>query len=111
VQYVLNGGGIPVGVVSSPDKAELLHDLGCAAVIDRAAGGYRFWKDAHTQDESEWRRFGRDVRAVVGEDPDIVFEHPGRQTMGPRSSVEAERSSAARRRRATWSSSTTGTSG
>ena len=82
VQYVLNGGGIPVGVVSSPDKAELLHDLGCAAVIDRAAGGYRFWKDADTQDESEWRRFGKDVRAVVGEDPDIVFEHPGRQTMG-----------------------------
>src|SRR6185295_18229843 len=82
VQYVLNGGGIPVGVVSSPDKAELLHDLGCAAVIDRAAGGYRFWKDAHTQDESEWRRFGKDVRSAVGEDPDIVFEHPGRQTMG-----------------------------
>jgi crotonyl-CoA reductase len=82
VQYVLNGGGIPVGVVSSPDKAELLNDLGCAAVIDRAAGGYRFWKDVNTQDESEWRRFGKDVRALVGEDPDIVFEHPGRQTMG-----------------------------
>ncbi len=82
VQYVLNGGGIPVGVVSSPEKAELLHDLGCEAVIDRAAGGYRFWKDANTQDESEWRRFGKDVRALVGEDPDIVFEHPGRQTMG-----------------------------
>ncbi len=82
VQYVLNGGGIPVGVVSSPDKAALLHDLGCEAVIDRAAGGYRFWKDSTTQDESEWRRFGKDVRAAVGEDPDIVFEHPGRQTMG-----------------------------
>jgi crotonyl-CoA reductase len=82
VQYVLNGGGIPVGVVSSPDKADLLHDLGCEAVIDRAAGSYRFWKDANTQDESEWRRFGKDVRAVVGEDPDIVFEHPGRSTMG-----------------------------
>ncbi|HTN80640.1 MAG TPA: crotonyl-CoA carboxylase/reductase [Acidimicrobiales bacterium] len=82
VQYVLNGGGIPVGVVSSPDKADLLRDMGCEAVIDRAAGGYRFWKDATTQDESEWRRFGKDVRAVVGEDPDIVFEHPGRSTMG-----------------------------
>src|SRR5579871_6115784 len=35
VQYVLNGGGIPVGVVSSPEKVELLHDLGCEAVIDR----------------------------------------------------------------------------
>jgi crotonyl-CoA reductase len=82
VQYVLNGGGIPVGVVSSPEKAELLRDLGCEAVIDRKAGGYRFWKDETTQDESEWRRFGKDVRAAVGEDPDIVFEHPGRQTMG-----------------------------
>ena len=82
VQYVLNGGGIPVGVVSSPEKADLLRDLGCDAVIDRKTAGYRFWSDEHTQDESEWRRLGKDVRALVGEDPDIVFEHPGRQTMG-----------------------------
>jgi crotonyl-CoA reductase len=82
VQYVLNGGGIPVGVVSSEDKVDLLHELGCEAVIDRRAAGYKFWKDEHTQDESEWRRLGKDIRALVGEDPDIVFEHPGRQTMG-----------------------------
>jgi crotonyl-CoA reductase len=81
-QYVLQGGGIPVGVVSSPEKVKLLHDLGCEAVIDRSARGYRFWKDEHTQDEAEWRRLGKDVRALVGEDPHIVFEHPGRQTMG-----------------------------
>jgi crotonyl-CoA reductase len=81
-QYVLNGGGTPVGVVSSPDKAALLHELGVEAVIDRQAGGYRFWSDDHTQDEAEWRRFGKDIRALVGEDPDIVFEHPGRSTMG-----------------------------
>ena len=82
VQYVLNGGGIPVGVVSSPEKAALLHELGVDAVIDREAAGYRFWSDPTTQDESEWRRFGKDIRALVGEDPDIVFEHPGRSTMG-----------------------------
>jgi crotonyl-CoA reductase len=82
VQYVLNGGGIPVGVVSSAAKADLLRSMGCDAVIDRQAAGYRFWKDEHTQDESEWRRFGKDVRALAGEDPYIVFEHPGRQTMG-----------------------------
>jgi crotonyl-CoA reductase len=82
VQYVLNGGGVPVGVVSSPEKAQLLNEMGCEAVIDRKAEGYRFWKDEHTQDESEWRRFGKRVRELVGEDPDIVFEHPGRQTMG-----------------------------
>jgi crotonyl-CoA reductase len=82
VQYVLNGGGIPVGVVSSASKANVLRSMGCDAVIDRQAAGYRFWKDEHTQDEGEWRRFGKDVRALVGDDPNIVFEHPGRQTMG-----------------------------
>jgi crotonyl-CoA reductase len=82
VQHVLNGGGTPVGVVSSPSKVALLHDLGVEAVIDRKEAGYRFWKDEHTQDESEWRRLGKDIRALVGDDPDIVFEHPGRQTMG-----------------------------
>ncbi len=82
VQLVLNGGGIPVGVVSSPEKAELLKSMGCEAVIDRKAAGYRFWGEDGQQDESEWRRFGKDIRGLVGEDPDIVFEHPGRQTMG-----------------------------
>jgi crotonyl-CoA reductase len=82
VQYVLNGGGTPIGVVSSPERAALLHDLGVEAVIDRRAAGYNFWADDDTQDESEWRRFGKDIRALVGDDPDIVFEHPGRHTMG-----------------------------
>ncbi|MCL4423217.1 MAG: crotonyl-CoA carboxylase/reductase [Actinobacteria bacterium] len=82
VQYVLNGGGIPVGVVSSAAKVKLLKDLGCEAVIDRSEARYRFWKDERTQDESEWRRLGKDIRSLVGQDPDIVFEHPGRQTMG-----------------------------
>jgi len=79
-QYVLNGGGIPVCVVSSEDKAGILRDLGVEAIIDRRAAGYRFWKDEHTHDEGEWRRLGKDIRALVGEDPDIVFEHPGRST-------------------------------
>jgi crotonyl-CoA reductase len=82
VQYMLNGGGVPIGVVSSPEKAALLHELGCEHVIDRKAAGYKFWKDENTQDESEWRRLGKDIRGLIGEDVDIVFEHPGRQTMG-----------------------------
>src|SRR6476660_2564809 len=67
VQYVLNGGGTPIGVVSSPDKVELLNELGCEAVIDRKADGYRFWADENTADEGEWRRFGKQIRALVGE--------------------------------------------
>ncbi|MCL5948251.1 MAG: crotonyl-CoA carboxylase/reductase [Actinobacteria bacterium] len=82
VQHVLNGGGVPIGVVSSPEKVELLRRMGVDAVLDRRMQAYRFWKDEHTQDESEWRRFGKDIRALIGEDPDIVFEHIGRQTMG-----------------------------
>ena len=81
-QYVVNGGGIPVGVVSSPDKADILRKLGCEAVIDRRAANYQFWNDNGTQNESEWRRLGKDIRGLVGEDPDIVFEHPGRSTFG-----------------------------
>ena len=80
-QYVLNGGGIPVGVVSSPEKCELLRQIGVEHVIDRKAEGYAFW-DGDRTDHKEFRRFGKKIRSLVGEDPDIVFEHPGRQTFG-----------------------------
>jgi crotonyl-CoA reductase len=82
IQLVLNGGGTPIGVVSSDHRVELLREMGCEAAIDRRAEGYQFWSDEHTQDEREWRRLGKKVRDLVGDDPDIVFEHPGRQTMG-----------------------------
>jgi crotonyl-CoA reductase len=82
VQHVLNSGGTPIGVVSSEEKVATLRELGCEHVINRREKDYQFWKDEHTQDESEWRRLGKDIRALVGDDPDIVFEHPGRSTMG-----------------------------
>ncbi len=81
VQYCLNGGAIPVGVVSSPEKVELLHEIGCEHAIDRKAEGYQFW-NGDKQDQKEFVRFGKKIRELVGEDPDIVFEHPGRQTFG-----------------------------
>ncbi|MGZ4803256.1 MAG: crotonyl-CoA carboxylase/reductase, partial [Acidimicrobiia bacterium] len=81
-QYVLNGGGTPIGVVSSPGRADLLHEMGVEHVIDRKAEGFQFWKDEQTQDPAEWRRFGKRIRELAGTDPDIVFEHPGRSTMG-----------------------------
>jgi crotonyl-CoA reductase len=81
-QYVLNGGGTPVGVVSSPERAALLHDMGVEHVIDRKAEGYKFWNDEGEQDPAEWKRLGKKIRELTGTDPDIVFEHPGRSTMG-----------------------------
>ena len=81
-QYVLNGGGIPVCVVSSADKAQILRKMGVEHVIDRAAADYHFFDENGVHDEGEWRRLGKDIRSMCGEDPDIVFEHPGRSTFG-----------------------------
>lgn len=82
-QYALNGGAIPVCVVSSPEKAQICRDMGAELVIDRSAENYKFWKDDNTQDPKEWQRFGKKIRELTGgEDPDIVFEHPGRETFG-----------------------------
>ncbi len=82
-QYVLNGGGTPVGVVSSEKRAEVLRAMGCEAVIDRRAEEYKFWNAEDTeQDPAEWLRLGKKIRSLVGRDVDIVFEHPGRSTMG-----------------------------
>jgi len=82
-QMALRGGAIPVCVVSSPEKADICRSLGAELVIDRQAEGYQFWKDEHTQNPKEWQRFGKRIRELTGgEDPDIVFEHPGRETFG-----------------------------
>jgi crotonyl-CoA reductase len=82
-QYALAGGAIPVCVVSSERKAELCRAMGAELIINRAAEGYKFWKDPKTQDPKEWKRFGARIRELTGgEDVDVVFEHPGRDTFG-----------------------------
>lgn len=79
VQLVKNGGGIPIGVVSSPEKAEVLRRLGCERVIQRQSlplgpDGFR--------DPKSWRILGDEIRRVAGEDPHHVFEHTGAETFG-----------------------------
>jgi crotonyl-CoA reductase len=82
-QYALNGGAVPVCVVSSEEKAQICGRMGAELIINRSEKDYRFWKDEHTADPKEWRRFGSDIRELTGgEDVDIVFEHPGRETFG-----------------------------
>jgi crotonyl-CoA reductase len=82
-QLAINGGATPICVVSSPAKAEIARSLGAELIIDRAAEGYKFWKDEHTQDPKEWQRLGKQIRDLSGgDDVDIVFEHPGRETFG-----------------------------
>jgi crotonyl-CoA reductase len=82
-QLALAGGAQPVCVVSSERKAGICRRMGAEAIIDRTAEDYRFWRDEHRQDPREWRRFGKRIRELTGgEDVDIVFEHPGRETFG-----------------------------
>jgi crotonyl-CoA reductase len=82
-QYALNGGAVPVCVVSSEEKAAICRRMGAELVINRSERDYRFWKDERTADPTEWRRLGSDIRELTGgEDVDIVFEHPGRETFG-----------------------------
>ncbi len=81
-QYALNGGATPICVVSSAEKAEICRSMGAELIIDRSAEGYQFWQDGEQQ-PSEWKRLGKKIRDLTGgDDPDIVFEHPGRETFG-----------------------------
>ncbi|MFC8246585.1 crotonyl-CoA carboxylase/reductase [Streptomyces chartreusis] len=78
VQLVLNGGGIPVGVVNSAAKADVLRSLGCEAVINREE--LEDGDPTMLERPDGWKKMGRTIRALVGEDPHIVFEHVGRKT-------------------------------
>jgi crotonyl-CoA reductase len=82
-QLAINGGATPICVVSSPEKAEICRRMGAELIIDRREEGYRFWSDESTQDPKEWQRLGKKIRELSGgDDVDIVFEHPGRETFG-----------------------------
>jgi crotonyl-CoA reductase len=82
-QYALAGGATPICVVSSDAKADICRAMGAEAIIDRSAEDYKFWKDENHQDPREWKRLGGRIRDLTGgEDVDIVFEHPGRETFG-----------------------------
>ncbi len=82
-QFALAGGATPICVVSSASKAELCRQMGAELVIDRSAENYQFWTEDGQSNPKEWRRFGARIRELTGgEDPDIVFEHPGRETFG-----------------------------
>ncbi|MFB8249581.1 crotonyl-CoA carboxylase/reductase [Streptomyces sp. NPDC055952] len=83
VQMVKNAGGIAVGVVGSPHKAEALRRLGCDVVVDRNEIG--MGGDAAPTPERTielGKRLGREIRRQVGEDPHVVFDYVGRATFG-----------------------------
>jgi crotonyl-CoA reductase len=82
VQLVKAGGGIPIGVVSSEEKARALRRLGCDVVFNRDDLGL----GGHTMSPDETialgKRLGKQIRAEVGEDPHVVFDYVGAATFG-----------------------------
>jgi crotonyl-CoA carboxylase/reductase len=74
-----------VGVVSSPEKGELVMRLGATGWIDRNEYSGMMRRGGETPEEEkarfkESRRFGKAVSEILGAPPDIVFEHVGKQT-------------------------------
>ena len=113
-QMVLNGGGTPVCVVSSPAKAEICRKMGAELIIDRSAEGYAFWRDEHNQDPSEWKRLGGKIRELTGvRTPTSCWSTRAGRPSEPVSTSPAgeARSSPARRPRATSTPTTTATCG
>jgi len=74
-----------VGVVSSEEKGKLVMQLGATGFIDRNEYAGMMRKGGESKDEEkarfgESRRFSKRVKEILGEQPDIVFEHVGMAT-------------------------------
>jgi len=81
LQYCINGGAFPIAVVSSEEKEKLARTVGARWVINRKKEDFKFFNEDGTHNMKEQRRFGKIIREMTGgEDPDVVFEHPGRST-------------------------------
>jgi crotonyl-CoA carboxylase/reductase len=74
-----------VGVVSSDEKGELVKQLGAVDYINRNEYIGMMRKGGESKEEEkerfgESRRFSKRVKEILGEQPDIVFEHVGMAT-------------------------------
>src|SRR5437764_4278767 len=84
-QLVKAAGAESVGVVSSPEKGELVKRLGAKAYINRSefAGMMRTGKETPEEEKERFkvsRAFSKRVKERLGDAPDVVFEHVGQAT-------------------------------
>jgi crotonyl-CoA carboxylase/reductase len=78
-------GADSVGVVSSDDKGALVEQLGAKGFINRNefAGMMRRGNETPEEEKERFgvsRAFGKRVKEILGDAPDIVFEHVGQAT-------------------------------
>lgn len=85
IQLAKAAGAECVGVVSSPEKGELVKRLGAVDYIDRNEfkGMMRTGKETPEEEKERFkvmRAFSKRVREQLGAAPDVVFEHVGKAT-------------------------------
>jgi crotonyl-CoA carboxylase/reductase len=85
VQLCKAAGAECVGVVSSDEKGELVTRLGATGYINRSefAGMMRTGTETPEEEKARFkvsREFAKRVREILGDSPDIVFEHVGKAT-------------------------------
>jgi len=78
-------GAKAVGVVSSPEKGKLLEQMGIEGWIDRNEFSGMMRTGSETKEEEKERfgvsrAFSKRVKEILGDQPDIVFEHVGQAT-------------------------------
>jgi crotonyl-CoA carboxylase/reductase len=85
VQLCKAAGADCVGVVSSDEKGKLVEQLGAVGYINRREFRGMMRTGNETPDEEkarfkESRAFSKRVRQLLGDAPDVVFEHVGKAT-------------------------------
>ncbi len=80
-------GANAVGVVGSDEKGELVKQLGAVDYVNRNEFGEMMRSEENLTDPAKdkerfkaSRSFAKRVKEILGEAPDIVFEHVGRET-------------------------------
>src|SRR6476661_1223173 len=84
-QLCAAAGANAVGVVSSDEKGELVKRLGAVDYVNRNDFAGMMRKGGESPDEEkarfkESRGFAKRVKEILGDSPDIVFEHVGQAT-------------------------------
>jgi crotonyl-CoA carboxylase/reductase len=85
IQLCAAAGAECVGVVSSDEKGKLCMELGATGYVNRNDFAGMMRRGGETPEEekarfAESRRFAKAIREILGEPPDIVFEHVGKAT-------------------------------
>ena len=80
IQLCLLIGADPIPVVSSDKKGDLLLKIGVKDYINRKSENLKFWKDSE-HNMLGWRKLKLIIDKKFNTTPDVVFEHPGKETM------------------------------